>query len=233
MISALIAALLLAVVLVCLIYPGELSYVSPRLNRWLYDKSAGNYDQKWRAAAYRDPAIQNRILQFARHSIESSGIGNVLDLGCGTGRGIRLVSPALPVATRYTGIDYSPTMIRSFRDWVDSQGPLLSQRIDLIEEDLAQWSERDHGQGTFGLVLMLEAGEFVPNFSQVLRRVSEVLATNGGLLMTRPAFFWHWFFPGRIQSRRLLTRHLVSLGFAEQEFVAWRARYELVFCKRL
>jgi SAM-dependent methyltransferase len=233
MITALVTSLVLVVVLACIIYPGEFSYVSPRLNRWFYDRSASNYHQKWRAAAYRDPAIQKRILQFARQSVQDSGTCSVLDLGCGTGRGIRLVSPVLPAATLYTGIDYSGSMLQGFREWIDSQGHFLSERIELIQEDLAHWADRDQGQRSYGLILLLEAGEFVPNFSEVLRRVSAVLAPNGGLLMTRPANLWFWFFPGRLQSRRLLTRLLISLGFAEPEYVRWRARYELVFCKRL
>lgn len=233
MVTVLVTTLLLAAVLVCLIYPGELSHVSPRLNRWLYDRSAASYNEKWSATAYHDPAIENRIVRFAQQAVASSGVRNVLDLGCGTGRGIRLVSPVLPATTRFTGIDFSTSMIQGFGAWVASQGRSLEDRIDLLQEDLADWAERDPGQETFGLILMLEVGEFVPNVDRVLRRAASVLASDGGLLMTRPARFWHWFFPGRIQSRRLLARHLVSLGFTEPEFVKWRGRYELVFCNRL
>lgn len=225
-------SLVFVVGLAGLVYPGELSHVSPRFNRWLYDRAARRYNDKWESVAYKDPAIQESAIRFARQCIEQSGVRRVLDLGCGTGHGIRLLHAALPADTRFTGVDFSPEMIRQFRSWLAAQETALSRRVDLVEEDLADWANRDSAGQPCGLVVMLEVGEFVPSFGRVIGRVSEVLADRGGLLLTRPAMHWSWFFPGRLQSRRALGRYLVSLGFAEPEFIKWRARYELVLCRR-
>ena len=164
--------------------------------------------------------------------LENSGISRVLDLGCGTGRGIRLIAASLPANTQLTGIDFSGEMLRRFAAWVGQQDPQLQGRIRLVERDLGQWAHDRADVAPFGLVLMLEVGEFLPDFHLVLRRVAEIVEPGGGLIMTRPAGLWSWFFIHRHQSRQRLARLLVSNGFDEPEFLPWRSRYEILFASR-
>ena len=229
-VAIILSVLVLAVAI--LIYPGEMSHVSSRLNRWLYDRAAASYDRKWRSTAYRNPAAQSQIAQFATMSCRRSGIAHALDLGCGSGRGIRLVAEALAPATQFTGIDFSSAMLDEFRNWLREQDGSLEGRVNIVESDLATWAERKNDTERYGLVIMLEVGEFVPKFAEVIRRVADVTAHGGGLILTRPAYLWWLFFPGRRQSRKALSDLLTSLGFEAPTFVDWRSRYELVFSRR-
>lgn len=232
MIAAAIFLSVLVLALAILIYPGEMSHVSTRLNRRLYDRAAAKYDRKWRSTAYRNPAVQSQIAQFAAASCQRSGIERVLDLGCGSGRGVQLVSEALTPATKFTGIDFSTAMLDEFRTWLREKGGSLESRVNIVETDLVAWAERKSDTERYGLVLMLEVGEFIPKFVEVIRRVADVTGHGGGLILTRPAYHWWLFFPGRKQSRKALSELLISLGFEEPTFVRWRFRYELVFIKR-
>jgi SAM-dependent methyltransferase len=227
-------ALFLAIALVVapLVYPGELSHVRPGLNRWLYDRAARSYDRKWRSRAYRDPDVEGAVMAFAKQSVARSGIVRVLDLGCGTGRGTRQLIDVLPASTRFTGVDYSNAMLGEFRNWLRQQDASVSRRVELRHADLADragWSPAD---AQFGLVLMLEVGEFTPCFRDLVTHIATVLPPGGGLIATRPAGIWPLFFPGRSQTRRGLESLLGSLGFAEPHYLKWRYRYEMVLAQK-
>lgn len=225
---AIVAVTAIVLVFAALIYPGELTHLNPALNRWLYDRAADDYESKWSSAAYNDPRIDAEIADFARAAVKASAVPRVLDLGCGTGRGIRLLAGALPDAAEYLGVDYSGAMLAQFRDWIDRQDSGVRARIELEQRDLSDWAKEQGGE-RFGVVMMFEVGEFVPAFTAVLRRAADVIAPQGGLIMTRPAGAWWLFFPSRRQSRSSLSALLRSVGFDEPRYRAWRARYELVY----
>ena len=219
-------------VFAALIYPGELS-LSPRMNRWLYDRSAQNYQDKWRAPAYAECSHQAGIDRHIERCLAATGINAVLDLGCGTGRAIRLSRTVLESDIRYTGIDFSGAMLAQFQSWLDCSDSGLVRRVHLEQCELGQWASRpDHPH--YGVVFLLEVGEFLPSLVKVIETVGRVLPPGGGLVMTRPAHFWWMFFPKRRQSRRALARLLVSAGFERPRFIPWRFRYEYVLAtKRL
>lgn len=223
-----VAILLFAV----LVYPGELSLFGPRANRWLYDRSAENYQGKWQSAAYRDQAHRDRITQHVRDSIGATGVHAVLDLGCGTGRGIRITGGTLDPGTQYTGVDFSAEMLTRFQAWLQDEGRDIAPRVQLLEAELGQWAARtDHPQ--YGAVFLLEVGEFLPSFVEVVERLASLVPPGGGLVMTRPACMWWIFFPGRRQSRRALGQLLQSVGFEPPDFIPWRKRYEFVLTRKV
>jgi SAM-dependent methyltransferase len=228
---------LLAVALIAgalLIYPGELSHVSRASHRWLYDYAADGYERKWRSRAYTDGAHADRIAAHAAVSCRDSGVHRVLDLGCGTGRGVRLAAPALSGDATFVCVDFSARMLDAFRAWLAAGEPSLARRVTLIERSLSAWAESaEPSTERYGLVLLLEVGEFVPELVQVLDRAARLTAARGGLVMTRPAGLWSLAFPGRAQSRRELSRLLESLGYGDISIAPWRSRYELVFARKL
>jgi SAM-dependent methyltransferase len=227
-----IIVLCLGILIVALIYPGELSHISSRLNRSLYNSAAQTYQRKWRSPAYGDAGIDSSVIDFAKSSCGRSNVFRVLDLGCGTGRGIRMVAESLPGQTVFTGVDSSPAMLDVFRNWLEQQEDSLADRVSLIDAELGDWSVDRQQTTEYGLVMMLEVGEFVPEFVSVVQRIAKLTADGGGLLLTRPAKLWYLFFPGRKQSRNALAELLVSCGFEAPRYMKWRLRYELVFCHK-
>ena len=162
-----------------LVYPGELSYLSPRLCRWLYDRAADGYEKKWSNAPYESLAFRQMIREFAYSSVTSSEVHRVADLGCGTGAGTRWLEDALPSDTEFVAVDFSPRMLERFRLWTEKQGPELRDRIQMTCGDLRAWARSARGHH-FGLVVLLEVGEFVPGFERLLGAGGRVLRTRRG-----------------------------------------------------
>lgn len=227
-----IIVLCLGILIVVLIYPGELSHISSRWNRSLYNSAAQTYQRKWRSPAYSDADIENPIIEFAKLTCGRSNVFRVLDLGCGTGRGIRIVAESLPGQTVFTGVDSSPAMLEVFGNWLEEQEKSFTDRVSLVDVELGDWSVDRQPTTEYGFVMMLEVGEFVPEFVSVVQRVAKLTADGGGLLLTRPAKLWWLFFPGRKQSRKALAEMLVSCGFEAPRYIKWRSRYELVLCDK-
>lgn len=227
-----LVCLFLAIIVAALVYPGELSQLRPGLNRWLYDRAARSYDRKWRSRAYRDPDVDRAVMAFGEQSLQRSGIARVLDLGCGTGRGTRQLIHVLPASTRFTGVDYSNAMLGEFHKWLRQQDACVSRRVELHHADISDWAGWSAADAQYGLVLMLEVGEFTPRFLDVMTRIAAVLPPGGGLIATRPAGIWPLFFPGRSQTRQALASLLESLGFTEPRYLKWRSRYEMVLAQK-
>ena len=233
MVALIISLGVIALIVVLLIYPGELSQINSGSNRWLYDRASRNYERKWQSDAYADPDIRDRIVAHAQAGLADSGAARLLDLGCGTGRGIRIAAQSLPPGTQFTGIDFSTGMLDEFRKWLEEDGRPLSSRVHLVEQDLGEWAAARVDFGPYGGVCLMEVGEFLPAFVLLVKRIAEITTPGSTLIMTRPAGFWWLFFPGRRQSRKALSKLLMSEGFTPPEFVPWRSRYELVFSRRV
>lgn len=214
-----------------LTYPTEWSYLSSAANRWLYNRSAHSYEKKWERKAYVDPHFDDMIRYHVARGLAQSGVNHVLDLGCGTGRGIRLLAPALPQDTQYSLVDFSPAMLQQLQEWLNSAGTDLATRACVSEQDLGNWSGQAPRE-LYGAVLLLEVGEFLPRFRQLIAQLGRVTSPSGSLLMTRPAGLWHLCFPGRGQSRKKLSGLLEAAGFETPLFLPWRGRYELVFSRK-
>jgi SAM-dependent methyltransferase len=215
-----------------LIYPGELSHISSSLNRRLYDRAAANYERKWASEAYRDVETRTALQSFCIDAIVTSHVERVLDLGCGTGRAVRLLADELPATTQFEAIDFSGAMLERFREWLAGQDQALRDRVKIKERNLSEWADDSPGSGQAGVVLLLEVGEFLSDFESVIKAIASIVAPGGGLLMTRPARMWWMLFAHRHQSRRGLERLLAQVGFGEVSFRPWRSRYELVFARK-
>ena len=224
-----LAVLILAAA--ALTYPGEWSQLNTNASRWLYDRGAKKYQRKWQSKFYLDELLGDKIGQHIKTGVNNSGVSHILDLGCGTGRGTRMVVEVLSGDTQFTLVDFSPGMLDQFRRWLDNRESELSKRTKVVESELGAWAK--HAEvATYGAVFLLEVGEFLPQFSEVILRIGSVTAGGGSLVMTRPAGIWSKFFPGRGQSRAAIRNLLLSAGFDAPEFVPWRSRYELVFARK-
>ena len=232
------------------IYPGELSWLGTGLTKRLYDRAAPHYEKKWLRHNYQsyDDAIAGG-LALADTSIDLDDLA-MLDLCTGTGRAV-VVALAQPKApAKIDAVDFSSEMLARLRarlaqplvdgvaegsppnheGSVDGVGRYGASNVALHCADVARWLTSVEGR--YGLVTLMEAGEFIPQFDEVMRAASRVIAPRGVLVLTYPAFPFGLFFPGRCQTPRALARLLSSLDFEEIEDVPWRRRYRIAIWQR-
>jgi ubiquinone/menaquinone biosynthesis C-methylase UbiE len=225
---AIAGALTTLVIVLLLFYPGELSWVSPKGTRWLYDKGAKSYETKWQRHDYTP---YDGLIALAASSLQPSPKPlQVLDLCCGTGRATLVASRTLGSQAGYTAVDFSPGMLASLKSQIDPLGHEHSPDIKIVQADVHDWLRGTASR--FDLLLFMEAGEFLPQFTEVIARLGPVCNAGGFLVMTKPAGLWSLCFPGRAQTRSQLTAHLHKAGFGDVKFTAWRKRYELLTARK-
>lgn len=230
MILFITAAVLLTLAGIALLfYPTELSWVSTKGTRWLYDKSAASYATKWERHNY---SSYDALISKAAASLKASSTDlAVLDLCCGTGRATLVASRALGSRANYTAIDFSAAMLEQLKQEIASSEFAQTLNINVMQEDVQQWVQ--HSSACFDLILFMEAGEFLPEFTDVIEHLGRACNRGGYLVMTKPTAFWCTFFPARSQTRRQLSAQLHWAGFTEITFTEWRSRYELVTARKI
>ena len=93
-----------------------------------FSKTVYDYDTVADNVVFRNSELHNELVKAI--SFDKNKELNILDLGCGTGHGMKLVANLFPKA-KITGVDFSPVMIRKAKKNLSS----FSDRIKLLEID--------------------------------------------------------------------------------------------------
>ncbi len=131
----------------------------------------------------------------------------LLDLGCGTGAGLRDFAPLTEPPGLIVGLDYSAQAL-SF-----ARGRGFAR---LVNGDAQALPFRD---GAFGGAVALDVLEHVRDHEAAAREIFRVLAPGAGLVVNVPAFRWLWsghdaaLMHHRRYSRRELVALLEGAGF--------------------
>lgn len=135
------------------------------------DAYAKLYNEHWWWRV-REEIVTERI----RHLLNAKGPRpRILDVGCGAG----LFFKVLDRFGEVEGIESDRAAIEASGRW--------KHQITLGELD------RSYNPATpFDLILMLDVLEHVPSPDRVLRRATEILAPDGWIVITVPAFRWLW-----------------------------------------
>jgi SAM-dependent methyltransferase len=223
---ALLGALLLLIFLS--LYPAELSWFGGRGTRWLYDRAAHRYEEKWARHDYGP--YDEAVRLAAREVLAQCSQPRVLDLGCGSGRALLQAAQVLGDEATYTAVDFSAGMLAGLRARIAADTGLASCAVELVQADIGTWTAA--ATESSNLVLCMEVGEFLPDFQRVLSRIGDLCAPGGRLVMTRPAGGWSLFFPARRQRRQTLLASLSAAGFDDCQVLPWRGRYEILVASR-
>lgn len=151
-----------------------------RFNRW-----ASSYDKHWMQRIIFDP-IQSTVLQLATEQVPQPGA--VLDVGCGTGKLLRLAQTRFPGA-ELVGIDAAIEMVRQaqasnpagtirFQQAMAEELPFPSASIDLVFSTMTFHHWKDQSRGLAEIARVLTPGgrwllaEFMASgFIGLIRRV--------------------------------------------------------------
>jgi SAM-dependent methyltransferase len=120
-------------------------------------------------------AREEILLRKIRSILGGVRNARILDVGCGAG----LFFDALEQFGRPEGIESDRAAVAQSGKWKDH---ITVGELDDFYKPPAP----------FDLILMLDVLEHIPNPDQLLRRAAAVLAPNGRILVTTPAFKWLW-----------------------------------------
>ena len=105
--------------------------------------------------------------------------GNVLEIGCGTGRNLVLAARAYPTIRAY-GIDVSSEMLATARRAIAQAG--LEARIAIAQADATLLDPQAlFGIGAFDRIFISYALSMIPPWREALARAGQYLAKNGSL----------------------------------------------------
>jgi ArsR family transcriptional regulator len=133
-------------------------------------------------------------------------LGNLLDIGTGTGRMIELLGPR---ATTALGIDRSPEMLRLARGRIEAEGLAHGS---VRRGDMYALPPADSSIDT---VVIHQVLHFADDPAAVIAESARVLAPGGRLLVVD-------FMPHGREELRSQQRHL-RLGFADSQMLEWMA----------
>jgi ubiquinone/menaquinone biosynthesis C-methylase UbiE len=222
----LLAALALVAFLYWLIVVGEATYLGRHAVRFIYQRGASFYDTTRRGVTAGD---EHALLPHLRAALDDASTARVLDVATGTGRVPLLLAGQPWFGGVIQGIDIAPAMLALARGKVAAAG--VGDRVVLCE---GQANALPWPDGTFDLVVSLEALEFFPRPRHALAEMARVLRPNGRLIVSKYPDTWARALPLKGLTRRNMTRVLKQLGFDTITISVWQpGHYELVIaCSR-
>ena len=159
---------------------------------------------------------RERSLHIAESDVEAAiaavlapgagGLGELVDVGTGTGRMIELLGPQARAAL---GIDRSPEMLRLARGRIEASG---LTNAEVRRGDMYALPRSDHSANT---VVLHQVLHFADDPGAVVAEAARVLAPGGRLLVVD-------FMPHGREELRAQERH-VRLGFADDQVIGWMA----------
>ncbi len=139
-------------------------------SRRFFEEQASAYDSSGMGKQAR--AVHPRVME----KLEQLEFDTILDIGCGTGTFLSLITAKSSNAT-ISGIDLSPEMIKAAKGKL---GGTVDLRVGDSEE--LPWAE-----SSFDVVLSTQSFHHYPNPGKVLAEMKRVLKPNGHLII---ADFW-------------------------------------------
>ena len=197
-------------------------FLGRRLVVWLYDVTAGRYDD---IKQFDPDAERFFVVQPLLSRLPDQSRALLLDVATGTGRLPLFLLEEATFNGRVIGLDASTRMLAV-------AAPKLRpyrHRAALVQQTAADLPFPD---AAFDAVSCLEALEFFPDDIAALREMSRVLRPGGLLAITRRRGWEAKTFLGRYRSAENLEKHLQNMDLASVETFPWQIEYDLVFARK-
>ncbi len=197
-------------------------YLGPRVVRWLYDRSAYEYDD---IKEFDDEADDRHLGQPLSERLAGDEAAWVLDVGTGTARLPLTLFRHLDFKGRVVGVDSSRAML----EVANAKTVYFSESLDLVENDTRALP---FASESCDAVTCIEALEFLPNVRSALCEMVRVLKPRGTLVVSNRRGFDRWTFPGRAHAPHEFERVLQSLRLANVRTYRWLTYYDLVWAEK-
>lgn len=193
-------------------------------NRLHYDGVSGEkrelYYQRFDAAILDQNPIVAGLLSSAFENLFPSRVGDLLDLGCGTGFYYPLLKRH---ADRITGVDVSREMLRDARQTILANG---LEHCHVIESSAFDLPLKDQ---SFDVVHCWDFFHHVSNVGGTLSEITRVLKPNGRLILVEPNLInpsITWYHARRRSEWRLFLQNQFTLPRKLREDFEWEIRYD-------
>lgn len=136
-----------------------------------FDRWAETYDRHWMQRAIFEP-VQRTVLELAEHEVARPG--TILDVGCGTGRLLKLAETRFPAAV-LSGVDAAPKMVSHAQAGIVEGSRIAFQQASA--EDLP------FPNGRFDLVFSTLTFHHWGDQQKAVEEIARVLAPGGRWLL--------------------------------------------------
>jgi len=197
-------------------------HLGPRVQSWLYDRWAAQYDQDKRLSQSHD---SDRLAQPLLSRLASAGLTEalVLDVATGTGRlpYVLLQTPAFQ--GRVIALDISTGMLSQAATRLAAQ----RDRVTLLRHGAERLPFPD---AVFDAVGCLEALELMADRHEPLAELARVLRPGGVLITSRGTEASGRI--GQVHSVAAFTAELEAAGFEQVEIQPWWRLFDLVWARK-
>lgn len=197
-------------------------YLGPGVVRWLYDRSAHEYDE---IKEFDDEADDRHLGAPLAELLAGQDDALVLDVATGTGRLTLTLFRHLDFKGRVIGLDSSRAML----EVAAAKTVFFAESLDLLENDARQLPV---ASGACDAVTCIEALEFLPDMRQALGEMVRALKPGGMLVVTNRCGADRLAFPGRSYSAAQFEALLASLGLAAISTRRWLTYYDLIWARK-
>ena len=197
-------------------------YLGARVVRWLYDRSAYEYDA---IKEFDDEADDRHLGQPLSERLAGDEAAWVLDIGTGTARLPLTLFRHLDFKGRVVGLDSSWPML----EVAVAKTVFFSESLDLVENDARVLP---FAPASCDAVTCIEALEFLPDVHGALGEMVRVLKPGGTLVVSNRRGFDRWTFPGRVRAADAFERQLQALGLGCVRTYRWLTYYDLVWAEK-
>ncbi len=227
-----IIIVLLSLLFICFLLYSELSYISSKGIKFLYNIFSRIYELKWKLdKTYLNKEINNRL--FIKPILDSSGqesTSKFIDLACGTGRLSLLLLECTDFKGQIEAYDISSGMLDIFKKHIDKLDIKEKNRIKIFQADLIKWKCSEENKNSCSAIAITEAGEFLSNFPELIEEIYKILKPNALFLLTKPVERIAWTFFGRKQSKNQIIKLLEEKGFINIQIYSWTSHYDVIHC---
>jgi ubiquinone/menaquinone biosynthesis C-methylase UbiE len=200
----------------------EGAYLGSRAVAFLYDRGATTYDQIKQFDDLDDARALGLPLARGLRGIRRP---LVLDVATGTGRVPLTLLRSLEFGGSIVGLDLSMRMLQEAK----RKAAQYHERVTWLWKDALELPFVDEG---FDAVCCVEALEFMPEPSRVLREMTRVLRPGGVLITTNRRGLDAFLFPRRVFSKDGLRATLAELSMTSVKIEQWQTYYDLVWARK-
>ncbi len=154
----------------------DVTATQPKFHQWINHQQTKFLPKQWNDYSRSHLSVYLSVQKEVYETIAQRATGQVLDLGCGTGR-IMAYLQDNPAVQSYTGVDSSPAMI--------AQATWLKQRLGFNQAQFI-YADIMEIQDQYDSIFSIHSFYSWPDQDKILKHVHNLLSTDGRFMLVTP-----------------------------------------------